>query len=73
MQQKLQNCLNNIGKWYRENHLKINSDKSKVMLVGSKAQRKSLNVDEIISNYEGMPLKLVENANYLGMFINSDI
>ena len=46
---------------------------SKVMLVGSKAQLKSLNVDEFILNYEGMPLELVENAKYSGMTINSDI
>ena len=31
---KLQNCLNNISAWYRENRLRINSDKSKIMLVG---------------------------------------
>ena len=72
---KLQNCLNNISTWYRENRLRINSDKSKIMLVGSKAQLKSLNVDEFILNYEGMPLELtlLENAKYLGMSINSDI
>ena len=73
VQRELQSCLSNISSWYRENRLKINSDKSKVMLVGSKAQLKSLNVDEFILNYEGMPLELVENAKYLGMTINSDI
>ena len=73
VQRKLQSCLNNISSWYRENRQKINSDKSKVMLVGSKAQLKSLNVDAFILNYEGMSLELVENAKYLGMTINSDI
>ena len=73
VQLKLQSCLLNISKWYRENCLKINSDKSKVMLVGSKAQLKSLNVDDFILKYEGTPLELVENAKYLGMSINSDI
>ena len=43
------------------------------MLVGSKAQLKSLNIDEFILNYEGTLLELVENAKYLGMSINSDI
>ena len=43
------------------------------MLVGSKAQRKSLNVDDFILNNEGTPLELVENAKYVGMSINSDI
>ena len=70
---KLQNCLNNISAWCRENRLRINSDKSKIMLVGSKAQLKSLNVDEFILNYDVTPLELVENAEYLGMSINSDI
>ena len=73
VQLKLQSCLLNVSKWYRENRLKINSDKSKVMLVGSKAQLKSLNVDDFILKYEGTPLELVENAKYLGMSINSDI
>ena len=44
-----------------------------VMLVGSKAQLKTLNVDDFILKSEGTPLELVENAKYLGMFINSDI
>ena len=73
VQRKLQSCLSNISSWYRENRLKINSDKSKVMHVGSKAQLKSLNVDEFILNYKGMPLESVENAKYLSMTINSDI
>ena len=73
VQLKLQSCLLNISKWYRENLLRINSDKSKVMLVGSKAQLKSLNVDDFILKYEGTPLELAENAKYLGMPINSDI
>ena len=70
---KLQNCLNDISAWCRENRLRINSDKSEIMLVGSKAQLKSLNVDEFILSYEVTPLELVENAEYLGMSINSDI
>ena len=58
---------------YQENRLKINNDKSKVMLVGSKAQLKPLNVCVFISNYEVTPLELVENAKYLDMSIDSDI
>ena len=63
MQLKLQSCFSNISKWYWENSFKVNTTKSKVMLVGNKAQLKSLNVDEFISNYEGTPLELVENEN----------
>ena len=43
------------------------------MLIGSKVQLKSLDVDDFILSYDDTPLELVENANYLGMFINCDI
>ena len=55
------------------NRLKINIDKTKVMLIGSKAQLKSLNVDDFILSYDDMPLDLAENAKYRGMFINCDV
>ena len=73
LQQKLQQCVKNISSWYKVNRLKINIDKTKVMLTGSKSQLKSLNVDDFILSYDDTPLELVENAKYLGMFINCDI
>ena len=42
------------------------------MLIGSKSQLKYLNVDGFILSYDDTPLELVENAKYLGMFINCD-
>ena len=59
---KLQNSLNDIITWYWVNCLKFYSNISKVMLVGSKAQLKSWNVDKFILNYKGTPLELVKNA-----------
>ena len=41
--------------------------------MGKKAQLKSFNVDDFIFSYHDTPLELVENAKYLGMFINCDI
>ena len=73
VQQKLQQCVKNISSWYKVNRLKINVDKTKVMLIGSKSQLKSLNVNDFIFSYDDTPLELVENAKYLGMFINCDI
>ena len=70
VQQKLQQCVNNISSWYKINRLKINIDKTKVMLIGSKTQLKSLNVHDFFLSYDDTPLELVENAKYLGMFIN---
>ena len=75
VQQKLQQSVKNISSWYKFNRLKINIDKTfdKVMLIGSKSQLKSLNVDDFILISDNTPLELVENAKYLGMFINCDI
>ena len=73
VQQKLQQCVKNISSWYKVNRLKMNIDKTKVMLIGSKSQLKSLNVDNFILSYDDTSLDLVENAKYLGMFINCDI
>ena len=53
-----------ISSWYKVNRLKINIDKTKVMLIGSKSQLKSLNVDDFILSYDDTPLELVENAIY---------
>ena len=63
----------NISSWYKVNRLKMNIDKTKVILIGSKSQLKSLNVDDFIVIYDDTPLEIVENAKYLGMFINCDI
>ena len=73
VQQKLQQCVKNISSLYKVNRLKINIDKTKAMLIGSKSQLKSLNVDDFILSYDDTPLELVENAKYLDMFINCDI
>ena len=51
----------------------MNIDKTKVKVIGNKAQLKSLNVDDFISSHDDTPLELVENAKYLGMFINCDV
>ena len=48
VQQKLQQCVKNISAWHKANRLKINIYKTKVMLIGSKSQLKSLNVDDFI-------------------------
>ena len=55
VQQKLQQCVKNISSWYKINRLKINIDKTKVILIGSKAQLKSINVYDFILNYDNTP------------------
>ena len=73
VQQKLQQYVKNVSSWCKVNRLKINIDKTKVMLIGSKSQLKYLNVDDFILSYDDTPLEQVPNAKYFGMFINCDI
>ena len=43
---RLQVCIDNISNWYSMNKLCINNKKSNVMVIGSKWQLKSLNLDD---------------------------
>ena len=52
IKQELQNSIKDISSWYKMNRLKINIDKTKVMLIGSKPKHKSLNVDDFILSYD---------------------
>lgn len=70
---KLQKCIDSLAYWYKCNRLKINESKSKVMVIGTRSQMKSLNVDEFIIKYDSSPLELVSNAKYLGLYVNADL
>ena len=65
--------LHYICKWCNRNRWVINIEKSKVMIIGSTWQLKSLNLDDFVINYNDTHLELVERAKYLDMFINSDL
>ena len=46
LEYKLQYCINSISNWYGMNKLCINKKKSSVMVIGSKFQLRSLNLDD---------------------------
>ena len=70
---KLQACIDSISYWYRRNKLKINGTKSKIMLVGTRAQLQALHLDDFRVNYEDHKLELVYEAKYLGLHISYDL
>ena len=45
---KLQSCIDSISNWYDLNKLCINKKKSSVMVIGSKFQLRSLNLDDLL-------------------------
>ena len=70
---RLQSCLDSICNWYHSNRLHINIKKCKTMLIGTKSQLRSLNLDDFLLSYDSNPMEVVNNAKYLGLFISSDI
>ena len=70
---KLQRCVDNIYQWYFRNKLTINKKKSAVMIIGSKIQLQSLNLDQFSINLESNKIELVNNAKYLGLLVQDDL
>ena len=70
---KLQACIDSICYWYRRNKLKINGTKSKIMLIGTRAQMQALNLSDFVITYENQQLELVYEAKYLGLYISCDL
>ena len=64
---KLQENLNQINKWYDNNRLRINKDKTKVMLLKSKSLR------ELNITIDGQRLEQVRVMKYLGLMIDDQL
>ena len=64
---KLQVCVNEIGDWYKNNRLKINADKTNVMLITSRKH----DSNELNVSLNGTSLRQVDTVRYLGLNIDS--
>ena len=65
LQQKLQLCAHNVHHWYHMNRLIINKKKLHVMVIGSKAQLQSLNLDQFSINLDSNQTEFVNKAKCL--------
>ena len=63
---KLQSCIDSIFNWYDMNKLCINKKKSSVMIIGSKFQLRSLNLDDFAISVNADKLQLVEKSQIFG-------
>ena len=70
---RLQVCIDNISNWYSMNKLCINKKKSNVMVIGSKWQLKSLNLDDFTISVDSHKLFLARHAKYLGPWARNDL
>ena len=55
------------------NKLTINKIKSVVMIIGSKMQLQSSNIDQFSINLESNKIELVNRAKYLGLLVKDDL
>ena len=65
---RLQVCIDEIP-----NKLYINNKKSNVMVIGSKWQLKSLNLDDFTISVDSDKLYLARQARYLGLWVRNDL
>ena len=72
LKHKLETCMNSITRWYSNNCLSINNKKSNVM-IGSKFQLQSLQLDNFSISLDSDKLELVERAKYLGLYVKNDL
>ena len=67
----LQVCIDNISNWYSMNKLCTNKKKSNVMVIWSKWQLKSLNLDDFTISVDSDKLFLARQAKYLGLCVKT--
>ena len=70
---KLQSCIDSISNWYGMNKLHINKKKSNVMVIGSKFQLRSFNLNDFVISVNVDKLQLAEQAKYLGLWVRNDL
>ena len=70
LEYRLQVCIDNISNWYSMNKLCVNKKKFNVMVIGSKWQLKSLNLDDVTISVDSGKLLLAKQAKYLGLWVN---
>ena len=73
LQLKLHRCVDNIYQWYFRNKLTTNKKRSAVMIIGSKMQLQSLNLDQFSINLESNKIELVNGAKYLSLLVKEDL
>ena len=73
LQMKLQLCVDNVHQWYNMNRLTVNKKKSAVMVIGSKAQLQSLNLDQFSINLDSNKIEFVNKAKNLGLLVKDDL
>ena len=73
LQERLQNSVNGICKWYYDNRLRVNPKKSKLIIFGSKKQLLDPRLRSFSISYEGTKIPRVSDVLYLGLKITETL
>ena len=69
----LSRALEEVLLWIRRNRLILNSDKTKIMLIGSKQRLSSIGDKQLNVNLHGQELECVHEYKCLGVVIDSSL
>ena len=71
LEYRMQVCIDNISNWFIMNKLCINKTKSNAMVIGSKCQSKSFNLDDFTISVDSDKLLLAKQAKYFGLLVRN--
>ena len=69
---KLQNCIDEVEYWYTENKLKVNINKTEVMIFGT-TQKLCRITDDICIKFGQEQLRVVKHFKYLGVLLEGGL
>ena len=73
IEQNLQQSLNKLYIWCRNNGMVLNSAKTKVMLIATRQKRQKLNTSHLDLQYMDETLKMISSDKILGIFVDDSL
>ena len=70
--ESIPNLLSNISNWMEDYYLKLNEDKTKVIVFGSRSFKSSLQTDRL-TTANGEVIEFVEKVKYLGVHLDDSL
>ena len=61
--------ISNISDWMQQYFLKLNEDKTKIIVFGSKFFKSNLSINRV-TTFDGETIKFVDNVKYLGAYLD---
>jgi len=68
---RLKECIGKIGAWMQSNRLKLNTDKTQFMWLGTRQQLEKLQVRSLV--LDGATIEISESAKNLGVTLDSEL